>query len=55
MKFVFFFLFQAKESPQTIQILRRMWRKHCKKIIIISMAILLSIIIILLSTNVIPT
>ncbi|XP_055443397.1 vesicle-associated membrane protein 7-like [Bubalus kerabau] len=49
------FLKNAKESPQTMKILRRIWRKHCKKIIIISMAILLSIIIILLSTNVIPT
>ncbi|XP_025145619.3 vesicle-associated membrane protein 714 isoform X2 [Bubalus bubalis] len=47
--------YMAKESPQTMKILRRIWRKHCKKIIIISMAILLSIIIILLSTNVIPT
>ncbi|XP_059743780.1 uncharacterized protein VAMP9 isoform X2 [Bos taurus] len=47
--------YMAKESPQTMKTLRRIWRKHCKKIIIISMAILLSIIIILLSTNIIPT
>ncbi|XP_022362040.1 vesicle-associated membrane protein 714-like [Enhydra lutris kenyoni] len=44
----------AKESPKTRKALRRMWRKHFRKVIIITVAILLSIIIILLSTNVIP-
>ncbi|KAM8803889.1 uncharacterized protein V5649_005827 [Rhynchonycteris naso] len=45
----------AKDCPQIRKNLRRIWWKHFKKIIIITMAILLSIIIILLSTNVIPT
>ncbi|XP_019788365.1 uncharacterized protein [Delphinus delphis] len=45
----------AKESQKTRKILGRIWWKHFKKIIVITMAILLSIIIILLSTNVIPT
>ncbi|VCW66618.1 unnamed protein product [Gulo gulo] len=45
----------AKESQNTRKALRRMWRKHFRKIIIITAVILLSIIIILLSTNVIPT
>ncbi|KAF6133655.1 vesicle associated membrane protein 8 [Phyllostomus discolor] len=45
----------AKDSQKTRKILRRIWWKHFKKIIIISVATLLSIIIILLSTNIIPT
>ncbi|XP_054438330.1 vesicle-associated membrane protein 7-like [Pteronotus mesoamericanus] len=45
----------AKDSPKTRKIFRKIWWKHFKKIIIITMAILLSIIIILLSTNIIPT
>lgn len=49
------FLFQVKDSQKTRKTLRKIWWKHFKKIIIISVAILLSIIIILLSTNVIPT
>ncbi|XP_036709025.1 vesicle-associated membrane protein 711-like isoform X3 [Balaenoptera musculus] len=45
----------AKESQKTRKILGRIWWKHFKKITVITMAILLSVIIILLSTNVIPT
>ncbi|XP_057585868.1 uncharacterized protein LOC130850375 [Hippopotamus amphibius kiboko] len=45
----------AKESQKTRKVLRRIWWKHFKKIIVITMTMLLSIIIILLSTNVIPT
>uniref|UniRef100_A0A8D1I6T2 Vesicle-associated membrane protein 7 n=3 Tax=Sus scrofa TaxID=9823 RepID=A0A8D1I6T2_PIG len=45
----------AEESQKTRTIWRRMWWKHIKKILIIPVAVLLSVIIILLSTNVIPT
>nr|KAF6387368.1 hypothetical protein mMyoMyo1_007876 [Myotis myotis] len=45
----------AKDSQETRKILRKILWQHLKKIIIITVAILLSIIIILLSTNIIPT
>uniref|UniRef100_A0A2K6N103 V-SNARE coiled-coil homology domain-containing protein n=1 Tax=Rhinopithecus bieti TaxID=61621 RepID=A0A2K6N103_RHIBE len=45
----------AKEFQKTKKIPRRIWWKYFKKIIIIAVAMFLSIIIILLSTNVIPT
>ncbi|XP_019586923.2 uncharacterized protein LOC109447228 [Rhinolophus sinicus] len=45
----------AKDSKKTRKSLRRIWWKRFKKIILISVALLLSIIIILLSINVIPT
>ncbi|XP_047421975.1 vesicle-associated membrane protein 714-like [Sciurus carolinensis] len=44
----------VKEFQNRGEIHRRLWWKYFKKIIVISMAILLSIIIILLSINVIP-
>nr|XP_058152494.1 vesicle-associated membrane protein 3-like [Dasypus novemcinctus] len=44
----------AKESQNTRKI-PRIWRKYFKKIIVITVPIVLSIIIILLSTKVIPT
>ncbi|XP_057358365.1 uncharacterized protein LOC118923036 isoform X2 [Manis pentadactyla] len=47
--------YMAKESPKTRKISRRIWWKHFRKIIIIAVAILLSIIIIHLSANVLPT
>ncbi|XP_069904075.1 vesicle-associated membrane protein 8 isoform X2 [Oryctolagus cuniculus] len=45
----------VEEFPKTRKISRRISWKHFKKILIITVAILLSILIILLSTNVIPT
>ncbi|XP_062964933.1 uncharacterized protein LOC134386637 [Cynocephalus volans] len=45
----------AKEFQKTREIPRRIWWNYFRKIVIITMAILLSVIIILLSINVIPT
>lgn len=48
------FLFQAEEFETTRKIPKRTWWK-CFKIVITTLAIPLSIIIILLSTHIIPT